>query len=375
MLDLRILQFNYKFLLDLESKRKVKCSSIRLKSEKRVNPFQDGGVGGVYSKSFKTTASLLKSYPSICCGLEGCEYGDVNLIENIYVENLTLPFPNRFKIYNISGSISIVDDFQLNGYNDEFYKSEIARFKQLMLEVFKDYYVSYLMFKKHIDDCYVDACYVDKNYNCGPEELRRLKLANVQLSDVFIEAGPDVYIIWPTGFTLRTFALDTDSLDPPLPGPTAQSQSSSIRWTATYDTDLSPDTNTSKSILIEDPTQLYPILVREPVERNETDKPVINLTLTITWPWITLTDTRKVYIRYFNAPNFEKKKKECDDLANKFKESADAYYKSKDEVKSIQNAMEIMRIKWIDCQTAWAKAEAARIAKENYDKEKSDGLA
>tara|TARA_Y100000385_G_scaffold282453_1_gene336915 strand:+ start:1227 stop:2345 length:1119 start_codon:yes stop_codon:yes gene_type:complete len=372
MLDLRILQFNYKFLLDLESKRKVKCSSIRLKSEKRINPFEDRGVGGVYSKSFKTTSSLLKSYPSICCGLEGCEYGDVNLIENIYVENLTLPFPNRFKIYNISGSISIVDDFQLNGYNDEFYKSEIARFKQLMLEVFKDYYVSYLMFKKHIDDCYVDACYVDKNYNCGPEELRRRKLADAQLSDVFIEAGPDVYIYWPTDFVLRTFALNTDSFTPLLPGPTAQSGSSSIRWTATYDDELNEGTNTSKALLVENPTELYPVLIREEVGADERDKPVVNLTLTITWPWITLTDTRRVYIAYFVSGDYKAKKKECDDLATKYKTTRAEYFAIADQIKSVKKSMEILRIKWIDCQAAWNKSEAERIAKENYLKSRGE---
>lgn len=278
MLDLRILDFNYKFLRDLELKRKIKCSSIKVLATKRIDPRQTRGLGGSYSKTFSSVSNIQSTYPIISTNLKNCEYGDSNVIENIYIENLSLPFPNLFKIYNISGNVSIVEDFQLNRYNDSFYKSEIERFKSLILEVFRDYLKSYLSFKKYIDDCYVDDCYVDTNYNC-PDNEESYK-SNIIYPDLSIDAGTNLVYNRSTGPNYNTTGATYVYFD-------GAQISWNISWQmGTYDGDAS----------IIDPTVIDPVIF----EQNPPVGSEISfylLTLTVTYPWgPVLTDSKEVVI-------------------------------------------------------------------------------
>lgn len=209
MLDARILEFNYLFLKSLELKRNLISSQIRLIAIKDGPADINKGIGGTYTKQYTDLNSLVSSNTilSLSTGEKECQYGDSTIIENVYISNQNLPFPNSFHLYNISsGSIRIVDDVQLNKYNDEFYLSEIERFKTLLIEIFTGYRLAWIEFKKYIDECYVKSCYVDPNYDCGDFDDPTVVL---KLSDLFIDAGPNVVVWMPLQKEMNTGPLNT----------------------------------------------------------------------------------------------------------------------------------------------------------------------
>jgi hypothetical protein len=267
MLDARILEFNYKFLQSLENRRKLTTSQIRLISITRGDPKINRGIGKTYTNQYSTLNSIESSNPVL--GLskseKSCQFGDYSVIENVYIKNNVLPFPNSFHIYNISGVISVVENVQLNEYNDSFYLSEIKRFKSTLVQIFTDYIKSWNIFKKFIDECYVEYCYVDPDYDCGDDESNIISSFNYP--DLSIYAGPDFGSRF--AISLGKFPyLTSGATHTPAPG-------TLLKWTSS-----DPD------IKILDDTVLNPTLILNKPLVDYTPglhKSIFTLTATYTW--------------------------------------------------------------------------------------------
>ena len=342
MLDARILEFNYKFLQDLERRRKLTTSQIRLISITRGDPKINQGIGKTYTNQYSTLNSIKSSNPVLDLSKieKSCQFGDYSIIENIYITNDVLPFPNSFHIYNITGVIRVVEDVQLNEYNDSFYLSEIKRFKSTLIQIFSDYIKSWNLFKKFIDECYVEYCYVDPNYDCGPDEPEK-PTSTFIYPDLFIDAGPDIVIWWPTWLDLNTGPLDSLITQQ---GPTHSGSEIHREWIVFDD-----DSINSLKATIHDDSELFPILERNLVERKFDFDIDITLTMKVTWPWIVAEDSRNVKINYYSKKTIKNLSIECKQIKQLLVDQIEVCSKTFDELESLSAKLEYFYNEWVTC--------------------------
>ena len=184
MLDAKLLDFNYDFLKEIESKLRMISTDIKMIAINRLNP-------GQYTVRYADVPSI-KSQNNSIFQVNGdpkdCQVGDCVQIENVLITNQNFSFPNQFHIRNITGTMQIVEKVRFDRVRDKFYIEEIQRFKQLLISVFTNYIRDFNELKAIIDACYVDACYVDKYYNCPDIDIESPDA--IIPFDISIEAGP-----------------------------------------------------------------------------------------------------------------------------------------------------------------------------------------
>jgi hypothetical protein len=164
--DINIVVFNYNFLKELQRERDLLASDIKFKFKGFKQP-------NTYTSLYRNLDSITTTHPAATLPAKArkCMYGDYSEIEELLITNNNFPFYNEFHVYNITGTIRIVEKVRLNDLNDNFYTEEIKRYKTLLTRVFTQYIKDWNAYKKDMDECYVQSCYVDDYYNCNDDDL------------------------------------------------------------------------------------------------------------------------------------------------------------------------------------------------------------
>lgn len=279
MLDAKLLDFNYKFLNNLESQRRLTPSNIKMIAFNRLTP-------GQYTVRYSATSDIKTINSTIFDTLgdpKKCQVGDRVQIENLLLTNQNLPFPNQFSIYNVTGEIRIIDKVRFDLIKNQFYLDEIERFKKLLQSIFSDYVTNFNAYKAELDACYVDPCYVDPYYNCPDIDIPGESIGThgaIQVTpfDVSVEAGPDLFY---------EPYYSSDSVVTGLTGATATEGYSKLVWTVTGYTG-GATYSISEIIGFESGSQN----VIGPTILSVVDG-TYSITLSAVYPWgLTATDTR-----------------------------------------------------------------------------------
>ena len=281
--DINLIEFNQSFLKKLQSDRNVSVSDIKLKFKGFLKP-------STYTKLYRVLDSITNTHPDIKLSSQQkkCLYGDISQIEEVVITNKNFPFFNEFHVYNITGTIRIVDKVRFNGLNKNFYIDEIQRYKKLLISVFTKYISSWTEYKKRMDEYYVVGCYVDKYYN-GPDDITQdFTQDSVTYPDLFIDAGPDLSVSRST--KQRGPLAPEDSADFDITGATnAYFNGATYLWEIGPRPGLPPILSSSDAIIVPGTENQLEPKVRElgspaaPLSSNFFQS--YQLTLTVTYPW------------------------------------------------------------------------------------------
>jgi hypothetical protein len=332
--DINLLVFNHDFIKGLQRERNILASDIKLK-------FKGFDTPKTYTSLYRDLGSMVKYHPQMSLSSEArkCLSGDCSEIEEILITNKNFPFYNEFHVYNITGTIRIVDKVRLNELNNDFYTAEIQRYKKMLIKVFSNYRLKWAAYKAKVDECYVQSCYVDDYYNCGIEIPRTTE--KFVYPDLFIDAGPDVEIWWPTWLNLQSSPLDSLITQQ---GPTHTGTQSSREWIISDD-----DSSNELKIEVLDDSVLLPVIKRDLVKEKINFDQDITMTMKVVWPWITLYDTRRVIIHYFDNSFFKTLEQDCKLLIDQLEDKIKDCEIIKGQLDEWTATTDILEGKWLDC--------------------------
>lgn len=162
-MDGLLLTINRDFLNKLE-KRGLKVSKLRVRYLIR-----DAGYKGNRYKPFDSLAAYTNSHSSILNSPNPlCSAGEFPVIDNIEIKNENLYFKNEYRWFNITQTRTLVESIAYDSFRNDFQISEVARYKQLMNDIFDQYVKDVnaaieVRLNSFVDPCYVDAGYVSPN--------------------------------------------------------------------------------------------------------------------------------------------------------------------------------------------------------------------
>jgi hypothetical protein len=273
--DINLIVFNYNFLKSLHRERNILSSDIKLK-------FKGFDTPKTYTSLYHDLGSMIKYHPqmSLSATARKCLSGDSSEIEELLITNNNFPFYNEFHVYNITGTIRIVEKVRLNELNNDFYTSEIQRYKKMIEKIFSNYLIVRAEYKARIDECYVQSCYVDNYYNCGDPQSKVVD--DTFYPDLSIDAGPGIFQDITLGPNIP-FAYTVGATHTTFEGAT-------LKWTSS-----SPD------VLFDDDTLLITNISLADYTLGGSSSLTSTLTLTVTYPWgPILIDTRKLTaVKYY----------------------------------------------------------------------------
>ena len=334
--DINLILYNHNFIKNLEQTRNIQTRDIKLKFVGFKKP-------NTYTSLYRELSSMSSRHPDIRLSdaKRKCLFGDCSEIEEILVTNKNFPFYNEFHLYNISGTIRVVDKVRLNELNNNFYIKEIQRYKKMLIQVFTDYKKGWTDYKTGIDECYVQSCYVDPYYDCGPVAVQRAVTDEFIYPDLFIDAGPDIEIWWPTWLDLRTSPLDSLISQQ---GPTHAGSELYREWVVSDD-----DSIDSLKATINDDSELFPIIERDLVERKFDFDINITLTMKVTWPWIVAEDSRNVKINYYSKKTIKTLTIECNVISHDLSIKSSECDKIQDDINSLSSKAVYYNDLWCAC--------------------------
>lgn len=272
--DINLLVFNHDFIKGLQRERNILASDIKLK-------FKGFNTPKTYTSLYRDLGSMVKYHPqmSLSSDARKCLSGDCSEIEEILITNNNFPFYNEFHVYNITGTIRIVDKVRLNELNNDFYTEEIQRYKKMLIKVFSNYRLDWAAYKAKVDECYVQSCYVDDYYNCGDSQSK--VSVDIFYPDLSIDAGENISKNITNGVSIP-FAQTIGATHTAFEGAT-------LKWTSS-----NPD------VLFDDDTSLITDISLVDYTLGGASFLFSTLTLTVIYPWgPVLIDSRDLKVTKF----------------------------------------------------------------------------